>query len=62
VELTYTLSNSTDPNAGAMGLNVQQALGRYAFSVIPYLGSDIVSFASYSDKSGLAAGVSVDIC
>ena len=62
VELTYTLSNSPDPNAGGVGPNFQQALGRYALSVILYLYSNRFSFASYSDKSGLAARVSVDIC
>src|ERR1700691_5803310 len=62
VELAYTLSDSSDPNAGAVGPNFRQALWRYALSVILHLCSDTFPFASYSDKGGLAAGVSVDIC
>ena len=36
--------------------------GDMPLSVILHLGSHALSFASYSDKSGLVAGVPVDIC
>jgi hypothetical protein len=62
VELTNTLPDSPDPKAIAVGLKVQQAFGRYPLPVIPHLGSDNCRFASYSYKSGLAAGMPVDIC
>jgi hypothetical protein len=50
VELTDALWNSHDSNAGAVSLNFQQALARDAFSLIPYLCSDTVLVASYSDQ------------
>jgi hypothetical protein len=68
VELTYTLSNSPDPNAGAVGLNVQQAPGRYALSVILHLGSDsfhaapCISWKSHRDGCRSEGNAETNTC
>lgn len=47
-EKTHTLSDSSDPNAGALALNFQQASGRHALPVILDFCPDTFAFAGDS--------------